>query len=54
VLCLSCSHENHPGRKFCANCSAELTLACPSCGTRNEPAERFLGEEDGQTHIVSQ
>jgi class 3 adenylate cyclase len=47
VLCASCSHDNRPGRKFCANCGAELVLACPSCGTRNEPGERFCGECGG-------
>ena len=42
--CSSCGSENREGRKFCAECGAELTLGCGACGTKNRPGERFCGE----------
>lgn len=44
MLCPSCKHENREGRKFCAQCGAELALGCGSCGAKNQPGERFCGE----------
>ena len=44
MTCRSCGVENRPGRKFCAECGAQLAVACPACGTANEPGERFCGE----------
>jgi predicted nucleic acid-binding Zn ribbon protein len=44
MRCPSCSHDNRPGAKFCANCGRELVLICPSCGAPNEPGKRFCGE----------
>jgi hypothetical protein len=34
---------NRAGRRFCAECGASLSLACPSCGFSNEPSEKFCG-----------
>src|SRR5262249_26621094 len=36
--------ENRDGRKFCAGCGAELTLACKACGGKNKLGERFCGD----------
>jgi predicted amidophosphoribosyltransferase len=44
MRCSSCASENREGRKFCAECGAELTLACGACGAKNRPGERFCGE----------
>jgi class 3 adenylate cyclase len=44
MRCSSCGTENREGRKFCAGCGAELTLACGACGAKNQPGERFCGE----------
>ena len=44
MFCPSCGCDNRPGRKFCADCGAELRLACGACGSSNEPGERFCGE----------
>ena len=43
MLCPTCSRDNRPGRKFCADCGAELTVVCAACGASNEPEERFCG-----------
>src|SRR5262249_23622667 len=44
MRCSSCGSENREGRKFCAECGTELTLACKACGAKNRPGERFCGE----------
>jgi class 3 adenylate cyclase/predicted ATPase len=44
MRCSSCGSENREGRKFCAECGAELTLACEACGAKNRLGERFCGE----------
>ncbi|MEP7041181.1 MAG: adenylate/guanylate cyclase domain-containing protein [Chloroflexota bacterium] len=44
VLCSSCGTPNQAGRKFCAQCGANLGVACPSCGSRNPASDRFCGE----------
>jgi class 3 adenylate cyclase/tetratricopeptide (TPR) repeat protein len=41
--CRVCSSENREGRRFCANCGAELVVECPACGSANEPGDRFCG-----------
>ena len=32
MRCEACGSENREGRRYCAQCGAELTLACPACG----------------------
>jgi class 3 adenylate cyclase/tetratricopeptide (TPR) repeat protein len=44
VTCPSCGAANDPGRKFCRECGAKLTLSCPACGVANTPGDRFCGE----------
>src|SRR5262245_58155062 len=44
MRCSSCGSDNREGRKFCAGCGAELTLACVACGSKNRSGERFCGE----------
>src|ERR1700745_579188 len=39
-----CDKENRPGRKFCADCGAKLTVVCASCKAENEPGEQFCGD----------
>ena len=38
--CPSCKHENRAGRKFCAQCGAELAPKCVVCGKKNELGEK--------------
>src|SRR2546425_5532923 len=42
--CSKCGRENRAGRRFCAECGAQLTLVCGSCKALNEPGEQFCGE----------
>ncbi len=44
MICSSCGTENRPGRKFCLQCGAALSVSCPNCGAENEPESRFCGE----------
>jgi hypothetical protein len=44
MRCSSCGSENREGRKFCADCGAELTVACGACKATNRLNERFCGE----------
>ena len=44
MRCLSCHHEIAAGLKFCGECGAALSLACPACGTPNLPGQKFCGE----------
>lgn len=41
--CGRCQADNRPARRFCAECGAPLTQACPACGFANEPGEKFCG-----------
>jgi predicted ATPase/class 3 adenylate cyclase len=43
MQCPRCQIENKPGRKFCAACGQELSLACPQCAFVNDPGDRFCG-----------
>src|SRR5439155_22264182 len=43
MTCPRCGTENSTGRRFCAECSAPLVLACRSCGFSNEPDVKFCG-----------
>jgi class 3 adenylate cyclase/tetratricopeptide (TPR) repeat protein len=43
MRCVRCQTENREGRRFCAQCGAPLSLACPSCGFANEAGEKFCG-----------
>ncbi len=43
MRCPSCTHENRPGRRFCAECGAALAAPCAACGSTNEPGEKFCG-----------
>ena len=42
--CANCGTPNEPGRKFCGECGARLSSACPACGTANAPGTKFCGE----------
>ena len=43
MQCLQCHAENREGRRFCAECGAPLSIACPDCGFANDPGEKFCG-----------
>ena len=43
MRCLSCTAENAPARRFCAECGAALPLPCSACGFENEPSAKFCG-----------
>ena len=42
MQCSRCQAENRAGRRYCGECGAALSTACP-CGFVNEPGERFCG-----------
>src|SRR3954471_19683241 len=44
MKCLRCQHENLRAQKFCGECGARLTAACPGCGASNPPEQKFCGE----------
>ncbi len=41
--CHRCGAENADDRRYCRDCGASLTGACPACGFENEPEARFCG-----------
>jgi class 3 adenylate cyclase/tetratricopeptide (TPR) repeat protein len=44
MKCPQCAFDNKPGKKFCIECGAKLTLKCPECGSEIEGTEKFCGE----------
>jgi hypothetical protein len=44
MRCVACGVDNDPGRKFCKECGARLSLACASCGAANSADDKFCGE----------
>jgi class 3 adenylate cyclase/tetratricopeptide (TPR) repeat protein len=44
MRCPACGTENEPGRKFCGECGAALSVVCSSCGSANTPGVKFCGE----------
>ncbi len=44
MICSNCGTENPAGTKFCIECAARLSRACPACGTANLPSAKFCGE----------
>jgi predicted nucleic acid-binding Zn ribbon protein len=44
VNCPACGTPSEPGRKFCAECGARLSIVCPTCAAANAPTARFCGE----------
>ncbi|MDQ2980956.1 MAG: AAA family ATPase [Actinomycetota bacterium] len=44
MSCLTCGTDNKPGRRFCAQCGADLARSCPVCGGSNDPGDLFCGE----------
>ena len=44
MKCLRCRHENPATAKFCEECAAPLTPACPSCGSQVSPTAKFCPE----------
>ena len=44
LTCSACGTENRPGRRFCAQCGAALSISCANCGAANQPGDRFCGE----------
>ena len=43
MQCAQCQAENRDGVRFCVECGAPLSIACPSCGFAAAPGERFCG-----------
>ena len=43
LKCARCQAENREGRRFCAQCGAELAVACSACAFINEPGAKFCG-----------
>ncbi|MBA2381174.1 MAG: zinc ribbon domain-containing protein [Chloroflexi bacterium] len=44
LICATCGAASEPGRKFCAECGALLTVSCPLCAASNRPDARFCGD----------
>jgi class 3 adenylate cyclase/tetratricopeptide (TPR) repeat protein len=44
VNCSRCGAEASAGQKFCAECGARLSAACPSCGSPVTATQRFCAE----------
>jgi class 3 adenylate cyclase/predicted ATPase len=43
MLCARCKRQNREGRRFCAQCGAELVLSCAACGFENQAEEAYCG-----------
>ena len=41
MVCAQCQQESPAGAKFCGECGAPLTPACPGCGTAHRPGQSF-------------
>ena len=41
MICGACGAENRAGSRFCDNCGAGLSVACPQCGEPNRSDARF-------------
>jgi class 3 adenylate cyclase len=44
MTCAACGVANDPGRKFCRECGARMSLACAACGAPNGPEDKFCGD----------
>jgi len=44
VHCSKCGTENPPGKKFCRECGAGLSVRCPECGKENDHRFKFCGD----------
>jgi class 3 adenylate cyclase/tetratricopeptide (TPR) repeat protein len=44
LRCSACSAENPEGKRFCADCGAEMVVRCPSCGAEAQADKRFCGD----------
>ena len=44
MSCVACGVANDPGRKFCKECGARLSLGCATCGAANAAEDKFCGE----------
>jgi class 3 adenylate cyclase len=44
MRCSNCGSENPAGKRFCGDCGAALTNACPKRGAENPPSQRFCGD----------
>src|SRR4051794_22716373 len=44
MRCVACGVGNEPGRKFCKECGARLSLGCVACGAANAVDAKFCGE----------
>ncbi|MDX1375100.1 MAG: adenylate/guanylate cyclase domain-containing protein [Burkholderiales bacterium] len=41
MRCVACEHDNPADAKFCAQCGAALSRACPTCGVSVASGQRF-------------
>jgi class 3 adenylate cyclase/tetratricopeptide (TPR) repeat protein len=44
MTCAQCHRPTPPDAKFCPECGARLSLACPACGVDNAPGSKFCKE----------
>jgi predicted ATPase/class 3 adenylate cyclase len=44
MQCSQCRHPNRDESKFCDQCGAPLSTACPDCGAANAPGARFCSQ----------
>src|SRR5262249_27175354 len=44
MRCSKCGAENPAGKRFCADCGAQLGNRCPKCGSENPAAKKFCGD----------
>jgi class 3 adenylate cyclase/tetratricopeptide (TPR) repeat protein len=44
MQCSQCRHPNRDESKFCDQCGAPLSTACPTCGAANAPGAKFCSQ----------
>jgi len=54
MRCPGCGSENPDGKRFCADCGAQLGNRCPRCGSENPAGKKFCGDCGAALAVILQ